>query len=352
MSNDYFTNRLDRYHLFRSKALTDYFYRIHVAVSSISFDVQPSDSNDQAGYTLSWPTEAQVASPLEDPKAYRSHAAEMLSLLIKRSSSSVPAVDSLEAGHTTTVYPIFQLTPFFKEITDASTELPALTLLLNSLRNHATRTTFTAGYFNPSRSLVSLLLSAYDSPTTPTSKSTNSKSSTTVIAASPWANGFYGSKGISGLLPPAYTLLCRRFLEEVLRRGLSDKVKLLEWRKGTVGEAGGWTYHAKGVWVTLLDQHRRSQADAVTEGNGEAGPSITLIGSSNYTQRSYTLDLEANALVLTRDPGLQRRLREEEEWLRADAKEVGLEEYVKTERRVGLHVRVAMWITKVVGGAL
>lgn len=295
---------------------------------------------------MSWPSENRVPSPLEDPKAYRSHAAALLSSLIKPTAQP-STTRSLEDGVATTVYPVFQLTPFFQELTDGSTELPALSLLLASLRDHPTRTTFTAGYFNPSRSLVSLLLSAYDAKLS--SKDTTS-SSTTVIAASPWANGFYGSKGISGLLPPAYTLLCRRFLDEVERRGLSSNVRLLEWRKGTVGEPEGWTYHAKGVWVTYLKQQQKPKGSDF--GEEEAGPSVTIIGSSNYTQRSYTLDLEANALVLTRDPGLQRRLKEEEEWLRADAKEVGLEEFARPERRVGLHVRVAMWITKLVGGAL
>lgn len=295
---------------------------------------------------MSWPPENCVPSPLDDPKAYRSQAAALLSSLIKP-AALLAASGSPEDGVATTIYPVFQLTPFFQELADASTELPALSLLLASLRNHPTRTTFTAGYFNPSRSLVSLLLSAYNSKV---SSEETTPSSTTVIAASPWANGFYGSKGISGLLPPAYTLLCRRFLDEVERRGLSSNVRLLEWRKGTVGEPEGWTYHAKGVWVTYLKQKLKQDGNGLAD--EEAGPSVTIIGSSNYTQRSYTLDLEANALVLTRDPGLQRRLKEEEEWLRADAKEVGLEELSRPERRVGLHVRIAMWITKLVGGAL
>lgn len=173
----------------------------------------------------------------------------------------------------------------------------------------------------------------------------------TVIAASPYANGFYGSKGISGLLPPAYTLLCKQFLEQVQRRGMNDQVRLLEWRRGTVGVGDGWTYHAKGVWVTL-DGVQGTTQDANRAMQLDLGPCITLVGSSNYTKRSYTLDLEANALVVTGDASLKRRLKEEEEWLREDATEVSLEDYRRTERRVGLHVRLAMWITKLVGGAL
>ncbi|KAK4944539.1 hypothetical protein LTR28_008216 [Elasticomyces elasticus] len=162
-------------------------------------------------------------------------------------------------------------------------------------------------------------------------------SSATVIAASPWANGFYGSKGVSGMLPAAYTLLSRRFLDAVSRVGLGQQIALKEWRRGTVNTPGGWTYHAKGIWVTLPR---------------EENPSISLVGSSNYTKRSYSLDLEANTLIVTKNPDLMRRLGDEEKWLQEYAKVVDRDEFAKTERRVGLHVRVAMWIVTLVGGAL
>ena len=139
------------------------------------------------------------------------------------------------------------------------------------------------------------------------------------------------------MLPPAYTLLSRRFLESVHRAGRSSDISLREWRSGTVGEPGGWTYHAKGLWVTLP---------------GEKHPSVTLVGSSNYTKRSYSLDLEMNALVVTGDEGLKKRLGEECNWLQKYSQPVGLDEFVKTERRVSWRVRVAMWIVEKVGGAL
>ena len=161
----------------------------------------------------------------------------------------------------------------------------------------------------------------------------------TIITAHPQANGFYGSKGVSGMLPPAYTLMSKRFLDAVYTQGLQQRLGLHEWKRGTVGTAGGWSYHAKGLWVTLpQSQH---------------GPSVTLIGSSNYTKRSHTLDLEANALVLTTDPGLQSRLREEEQHLMQYAGEkLTPREFEKEDRKVSWRVRVALWITNAIGGAL
>ena len=71
------------------------------------------------------------------------------------------------------------------------------------------------------------------------------------------ANGFYGSKGVSGRLPEGYTLLEQRFMRQVRQAGLEwlhdddtrlegPAVQLNEW------EREGWTYHAKGTASTFL----------------------------------------------------------------------------------------------------
>lgn len=139
------------------------------------------------------------------------------------------------------------------------------------------------------------------------------------------------------MLPAAYTLLARRFLDAVRRAGLDAQVELKEWRRGTVNEPGGWTYHAKGLWVTLPR---------------EPAPSVTLVGSSNYTKRSYSLDIEANVMVVTEDEALKKRMGDEERWLQEWAKTVGREEFERPERKVGVGVRLAMWVVTVLGGAL
>lgn len=318
LSEDYFTNRQDRYHLFSSKDITDYFYQIQQAIGNLSFRVVPNQDL-QEGFHLEWPAENAAPSPLKNPADYVKHAESLIAPLIQ------PRRETQSSITDTSVYPLSQLTQLLRS--DKSTELPAITSILKTLAAPAfrnSRWTFTAGYFNPDPSLKNLLI--------------NSKSSSgTVVTASPWANGFYGSKGVSGLLPPAYTLLSRRFLEGVQRAGRGSSIVLKEWRRGTVGEPGAWTYHAKGFWITMP---------------GDVNPSITLIGSSNYTKRSYSLDLEVNALVVTKNEGLQKRLGAEEAWLQRYAKEVTIDDFAKVDRRVGLRVRIAMWIVSLVGGAL
>jgi CDP-diacylglycerol--glycerol-3-phosphate 3-phosphatidyltransferase len=212
---------------------------------------------------------------------------------------------------------------------DTSTELPAITHILKELSKPAYTTaswTFTAGYFNPAPSLTQLLLST-------------ASNNNTVITASPYANGFYKSPGVSGLLPDAYTLLVRRFLRAVHSNRKDADITVKEWRRGTVGESGAWTYHAKGLWVTL-------------PGDAPGNPSMSLVGSSNYTKRSYSLDLEVGALIVTGDEGLKRRLGEEADWLQEWAGRVTRDDLARNERRSGLKVRAAMWIVKLLGGAL
>lgn len=227
-----------------------------------------------------------------------------------------------------------QFTPLLKP--DTSTEFPAVTGILQLLSGSpafaGARWLFTAGYFNIHPVLSSLLISG-----TSTSSEAPSTTQGTVLTASPWANGFYGSPGISGMLPAAYTHLSARFLDRVAEAQATNSIQLKEWRRGTVGTPNGWTYHAKGLWITLPREEH---------------PSLTFVGSSNYTKRSYSLDIEVGALVVTNDQELKRKLGEETERLQKDAKPVSREDLMRTERRVGWNVRLAMWIVEKVGGAL
>jgi CDP-diacylglycerol--glycerol-3-phosphate 3-phosphatidyltransferase len=321
LSNDYFTNRQDRYHLFSSKEVTEYFSRLYQGVASLSFLVKPSD--EEAGFDLSWPEANAAPSPLENPRQFVSKSTTLLGRIIK--PRGLPESNGRDEREDTTVYLLAQLSQLLSP--DTSTELPAISHVLKTLSEPQyakSSWTFTAGYFNPAPSLTRLLLST-------------ASQENTVITASPFANGFYRSPGVSGLLPDAYTLLARRFVQAVHHSKHRSSTVLKEWRKGTVGEPGGWTYHAKGLWVTLP---------------GETDPAISLVGSSNYTKRSYSLDLEANALIVTRNEKLMKRLGDEQAWLQEHASIVTRDDFARTERRVGLKVRVAMWIVQMVGGAL
>ncbi|KAI0453571.1 hypothetical protein F5B21DRAFT_525725 [Xylaria acuta] len=325
LSNDYFTNRQDRYHLFASRDVTDHFWRLFRGVASLSFLVEPTQ--EAAGFRLHWPSTNAAQSPLKQPAQYVAQSTKVIGNLISlgNGKTGMPAADHSSSSKDTTVYMLGQLSQLMKP--DTSTELPVVTQLLKTLARpeySGSSWTFTAGYFNPDPTLRNLLLAT-------------ASEGNTVIAAHPHANGFYGSKGVSGLLPDAYTYLAGRFLREIHQRKRDSSIIMKEWRKGKVGEPEGWTYHAKGLWVTLPN---------------EKDPSMSIIGSSNYTKRSYSHDLEAGALIVTRDEDLKKRLGAEQRWLQDFATPVTLDDFATNERRVGLDVRVARWIVSLVGGAL
>lgn len=333
LSSDYFTNRQDRYHVFSSKAVTDYFQRIHAAVCRLSFLLVPSDQ--PSGHTLTWPAANPAPNPLEAPKRYITAATSLLKPLIEPKMPHAASVAS-----KTSLYPLLVLPPTINN------ELPAFRTLFSLLPRlspprHSSYT-FTAGYFNPHPAVTASLLDASFPPTS---------AQGTILTASPWANGFYGSKGISGMLPAAYTHLATTFL----RAARGRPMHLREWQRGVVGEKDGWTYHAKGVWVDLPQNPPAEEGKPREEGvaaTAAVGPSVTLIGSSNYTTRSYTLDLEVGAMVVTSDEALQRKWRREIEVLEKYTKPVTERELATEERRASWKVRIAMWIVKVVGGAL
>ena len=135
------------------------------------------------------------------------------------------------------------------------------------------RATLSTAYFNVDESLCSAIV--------------DSSASWEVITASPEANGFLGSSGLSAYIPALYLNAEHRFLSQVDKKGKAN-LRMLEWKKE------GETFHGKGLWIS----------------SGSSDPHISVCGSSNYGKRSLNLDLEAQMILKTEDPSLQASLRQ------------------------------------------
>lgn len=309
LSNDYFTDRQDRYILFKSAPLTEYYFKIHQAVASLSYSVVPKllptqqvkkslagkikaavihtfvAKKPDATFSLEWTQGPYVPDPIDSPDLFIQNATKVLSPLLY----SKPTPTSPDC--ITVVYPISQFSPLLKP-KDLSTEFPVISRVLSMLSINDFNWTFTAGYFNIHPDYKAKLL-------------TSSPPNATVICAAPKANGFYESKGVSGLLPAAYSLLASHFLTDVeatkKERQRNSHINVVEWERGTVNTPDGWSFHAKGIWISEPE----SSKDTPTN------PCMTVVGSSNYTRRAYAHDLESNALIVTRDVELQAQLGEE-----------------------------------------
>ena len=390
LSSDYFTNRQDRYHLFSSRHVTDYFAKIHDTVCRASFRVLPSEN--PAKFELVWPEDNKVPSPLEMPQTYLRGTTRLLEPLTAAATppdeeeSSTPsdepsqtrskpsATDTSDAP-TTYLYPVLTHPPLL------NMELPSIHILLTS--PYLKFFTFTAGYFNPHPSITDRLLYAA-APNITSTLDPQAPRYNKIITAHPHANGFFGSNGISGLLPAAYSHLLLRFSKQA-RRHQSD-LQMREWKRGKVGEPDGWTYHAKGMWLWYGESQREEVEDVMSRKRQETeekamakgevpdvlqgfkdekakleqerereralGPQVTLIGSSNYTKRSNELDLEAGVVLITEDPTLRKKLKAEEEALVAQSQQVTIRELRSKDRRADWKTKLAMWIVGKVGGAL
>ncbi|MCJ1360373.1 MAG: CDP-diacylglycerol--glycerol-3-phosphate 3-phosphatidyltransferase [Icmadophila ericetorum] len=346
LSNDYFTNRQDRYYVFSAETVTQHFEQIHDTMCSLSFKLLPGEKNP-GSYSLEWPEDNPCPSPLRNPKLFNTATTKIFTRFTE--PPPLGATAPFKTSNTS-IWPVFNLHHSFR------TELPILGHLLVSPIPSGSSFVFTAGYFNPHPLVVSCLLSCAKG--TPISKSAipvgpdgqlaspppedpSRKVSGTVITAHPHANGFFGSKGVSGMLPSAYTLLSQKFLRAVTKH-VPGKVELREWKRGTVGTPDGWTYHAKGLWLTV----------PASPDTPPPGPSVTIIGSSNYTTRSYLLDSEVGAAVLTTDEGLMKRLKAEQENLLKYAHNVESKDLEIVERAVSWRVKLSLYIVKLVGGEI
>ncbi|SCU98907.1 LADA_0H16094g1_1 [Lachancea dasiensis] len=322
LSTDYFTNRQDRYYLFRSQLFANYYFKLHQLVSSMSYQVHYSESVQK--FKMLWPRENVGVDPRLNRQKFLTSCSMALKDFLLKPTDSDAMQTNLSGDYKTVVYPISQFTPLFRGTKDYSTEKVSILNLLSCIPNSSVTWTFTAGYFNMLSEIKDMLLN------TPSRQGK-------VITASPQANGFFQSKGISRHLPDAYLHLSHNFIKEVKECGRESQISLNEWRKGIVNTPNGWSYHAKGIWLS----------DSDTE---DDRPAVTVIGSSNYTRRAYSVDLESNAVIVTKDSDLKDKMQEEVDNLMANTKVITTHNFeAEHERQVSLGVRVA---TKIVGKRL
>ncbi|KAF8330080.1 uncharacterized protein EI90DRAFT_3145830 [Cantharellus anzutake] len=304
----YFHNRQDRYiQIIDQPQLVVYFTSFIDSFARFSYQLVPASSpqvslsphsqtSPDGSYALSWPHQSH-------PTAFESQAGDTLRTLRKQFEPASSNITDPNEDLDTVFYPLVQ-----SGIMGIREEEEALEALFKHLiKDHrGSQVDLTSGYF--------ALYKPYQDHT--------------LKDGVDWrillqANGFYGSKGLSGRIPDGYTLLEQRFWARVIRARRESNgyhgVELSEWEKN------GWTYHAKGIWITPPDFYH---------------PTITLFGSTNLNSRSANLDTELSFLLHTRSSTLQQRLDEEVRWLWKDSRTVGAKEWIEDRRRVPFGTRL------------
>ncbi|KIM62047.1 hypothetical protein SCLCIDRAFT_1215389 [Scleroderma citrinum Foug A] len=280
LNKSYFTNRQDRYwHFTSQRNLADYCFSFLRTISGFSYQMTCSGSAS-AEPTISWPDQSVKpwkVHPLVEHSLAKFQASHLAT------STSIPTNNN--NTHDVVLFPIIQGGQF-----NIREEASTVSMLFEHLADHATPhaskpfMNLTSGYFGLYKPYQDLIL--------------KSSIGCEILCASPKANGFYGSRGLSGLIPEGYTLLERRFMRAVRaagrdtgsQNGSTDAIGLSEWVRE------GWTYHAKGIWLSP---------------SISSPPVLSLFGSTNLNARSANLDTELSFVLLTSSEALQKSLQDE-----------------------------------------
>ncbi|KAJ7067316.1 hypothetical protein C8F01DRAFT_980074 [Mycena amicta] len=262
LNKSYFTDRQDRYlHFSNQIHLSHYCFDFIKTVSNCSFRLLPpqrdsaSEHSVQTNeYTLRW--------PLPETHPHQIHRFAQSALTSLQDSYRHITSETLDPGKVA-LYPLMQAGQF-----NIREEEETLQMLFEHLNSAAGLTRplvdLTSGYFGLYEEYQNLIL-----------RSPNVDCR--IVAASPRANGFYGSRGVSGRIPEGYTLLEQRFMNAVATANRQSGVQLNEWQRD------GWTYHAKGMWVS-------EATDSL--------PMLTVFGSTNLNSRSAHIDTELSFLMI------------------------------------------------------
>lgn len=321
LSDDYFTNRQDRYWYFQNSKLNSYYFQIMQLVGSLSYKVEMNNNLP----SLVWPGNNITSDPLKNRTKFLQDSSSILNKFLHEKRIEDDKIKNWD----TVIFPISQFTPLFKQSVDKSTELPTVLSLFQMMKNFNSTNknninwTFTAGYFNMFPTIRRAILNSYCSDSN-------------VMTASSKANGFFQSKGVSRHLPDAYMHLSYKFLKQVEKSHSNISVK--EWENGVFNKPNGWSYHAKGIWFYFGNTQERYT------------PFLTILGSSNFTRRSYSLDLESNIVILTKNKELQKELNNELDHLLKHTSKITLKDFKEDpERHVQPGVKIA---TKLLGRRL
>ncbi|CAH1795231.1 unnamed protein product, partial [Owenia fusiformis] len=170
----------------------------------------------------------------------------------------------------------------------------------------------TSGYFNLTDEYLNTIL-------------LNSKADYDILMAHPEANGFFTARGILGAIPPAYTRIAKLFNDRLIQHKQENRIKLCEYFRKD------WTFHSKGLWYYLP---------------GDKLPVLTLIGSPNFGYRSVYRDLESQLAIVTENQELRQQLHLEQQKLYSLSTPVNAETFRQPDRYVPMWIRLVIRVIK------
>ncbi|XP_055852795.1 CDP-diacylglycerol--glycerol-3-phosphate 3-phosphatidyltransferase, mitochondrial [Episyrphus balteatus] len=264
LSNDYFTNRQDRYILIEDKNLADFYAKLISKVQEFSLLVR---EDAEVELHKNW-----SVLPYEgDKETFMNTAKQRVADFFQDTFSKQKTILEESSDADTWIFPLIEM----GQIGIHHDSIVTKQLFSSSVSG--SRLKLATGYFNLTQEYMDTITK-------------NCLAQCSILMAHPNANGFQGANGPAGSIPAAYTLIAKHFYESLVREQQDHRVNFFEFEKD------GWSYHAKGLWYYLPNA---------------TYPSLTLIGSSNFGERSVNRDLESQVCLVTSNKSLQSRLQEE-----------------------------------------
>ncbi|KAJ8923167.1 hypothetical protein NQ315_001721 [Exocentrus adspersus] len=262
LSNDYFTNRQDRYFVIKDKRLSDFYSGLVNRVQKFSLQM---DKNNNVNMVEEW-----QCLPYEGSKdKFVEKARDLVEDYLVESKNEQNI--HKQEGYDTWIFPMVQMGQLGIE------QDSQITARLLAEAPRGSRLEIATGYFNLTSRYMNTLIQ-------------KSQAQCDILMAHPKANGFLGAKGPAGGIPWAYSLIAQKFQKQVANNKQQYRIRLFEYLRN------GWTYHAKGLWYYPLQSEF---------------PCMTLIGSPNFGERSVKKDLETQLCVVTENEEFKKKLHEE-----------------------------------------
>ncbi|XP_044740378.1 CDP-diacylglycerol--glycerol-3-phosphate 3-phosphatidyltransferase, mitochondrial isoform X2 [Chrysoperla carnea] len=261
LSNDYFTNRQDRYYVIEDKKLADFYHELVTSVQEFSLNV---DEQNNVGLSKKW---SHLPYSGSQEKFVHEASSKIKSLLNR--TAEVQKFDNTLSTKDSWIFPLVEM----GQLNVHNDSIVTKTFFSRAQPNSTIY--LATGYFNLTNDYMQTLID-------------KRSAQCRVLMAHPKANGFQGAKGPAGGIPAAYSLLAKKFQDRL--NGKSDSIRLFEYLRP------GWTYHAKGLWY-YLPEHKY--------------PVLTFIGSPNFGARSVKRDLETQIVIVTKSDELAQKLHEE-----------------------------------------
>jgi len=294
LSDDYFTNRQDRYVVISDcKELADFYFKLIQKVSSISLGLDKSDN-----------LTPRTHHPYKEAKESFVKCAKENIWSFYQDKISENKKPHSKPDHDTWVFPLIEFPPFgIHQDSQVTKQLLEDTC-------EGSKVTLSTGYFNLTDDYSNSIIY-------------RSQAIYRILMAHPSANGFLTAGGLAGAIPGAYTGLAMKFLRKVKLSGELNRITMFEYMRKS------WTFHAKGLWYTPPLQNK---------------PVMTLVGSSNFGSRSVGRDLESQLAIVTLNETLRSKLKEEEDSLFTYSSQFTEEVGAGPERKPKLWVLTSMWL--------